>query len=211
MKKIINSIVFVAVASMIMYSCSTNLELPIETTSLKTLTTADTTIVDCFTPLSDITIYIGEDTITVTSDGDFDEELEDWLTGMEPFSIQFPIDVELADGTTFTLNSMDDLITVLRDCGVDFDVHEEEEDDDDADESDDDADESDDDTDESDDDTDESDDDTDESDDDTDESDDDTDESDDDTDESDDDTDESDDDTNESDDDTDDSDDDTGN
>jgi len=207
MKKNINSILFLAVAGMILYSCSTSLDLPVET-SAKTLTTSDTTIVDCFTPLSDITIYVGEDTITITSEEDFDEALEDWLIDMEPFSIEFPVDIELADGTALILNNIDDLITVLRDCGVDFDVHEGE-DDDDADESDDDADESDDDTDESDDDTDESDDDTDESDDDTDESDDDTDESDDDTDESDDDTDESDDDADESDDDTDESDDDT--
>ncbi len=139
MKKIINSILLVAAAGMMMYSCSTKVDLPTET-YLKTITTSDTTIVDCFTPLSDITIYIGGDTITVTSDGEFDQELEEWLTNMEPFSIQFPVDIELADGTTFTLNNMNDLIDVLEDCGVDFDVHEDEEEDDDDSDSDDDGD-----------------------------------------------------------------------
>ena len=221
---------------MMIFSCSKNLDIPIETDyQFKTIATADTTILDCFTPTGDVTIYTLSDTLTVAAGAELEAVLTDLIGNMQPFTLAFPVEIILADGTTQTLFKIDDLIAVLEECGVEFDVNEEDESDDDADddsdgdtdESDDDTDESDDDTDESDDDTDEteddSDDDTDESDDDTDEteddSDDDTDESDDDTDEteddSDDDTDESDDDTDEteddSDDDTDESDDDDGN
>jgi len=173
MKKLLNYLLITFIASAILLACSKDSD-----NMLRTIATSDTTILDCFTPKDGITVYIGGDTITFASDRDFGEDLVELITSMEPFTIQFPIDILLADGTSQTLNSMDDLIAILEDCGLDFEVIEEEEDDDD-----DDTDESDDDTDESDDDAD---DDTDESDDDTDESDDDAD---DDTDESDDDTD----------------------
>ena len=195
MKKLLNYLLITFIASAILLACSKDSD-----NMLRTIATSDTTILDCFTPKDGITVYIGGDTITFASDRDFGEDLVELITSMEPFTIQFPIDILLADGTPQTLNSMDDLIAILEDCGLDFEVIEEEEEDDDDDDTDESDDDTDDDADESDDDTDESDDDADESGDDTDESDDDADESDDDADESDDD---ADDDTDESDDDTD--------